>query len=186
VNTHKANRVLRAAWLSISFSLLAIVLVAGAFWYQDMRSIPAVERQAEEVAALETHVLPVVTDLKATWYLNERFGTRSISCKHGRLNTDSPRGEDLVDQQTAAAFEQLWQAIRTSGVPTNRLREATFAEDGSLRSAAFKRRGGSIDFVCTYIYSPGAKPEEWTSRLGPVVLTRIGDSDWWFEQAPDD
>lgn len=78
------------------------------------------------------------------------------------------------------------QAIRAIGVPTSRLREAKFADDGTLRSVAFQRRGGGLEFVFTYIYSPGAKPEEWTSNLGPVVLTRVGDSDWWFEQSPDD
>ena len=186
----KRVRVRRAGVVTLFLAVLAIVFVAGAFWYQGLTSRPSLRRQSEEVAALETHVLPLVQDLKATWYLDEGVGSRSIYWKRGKFTKDPVRarqdGDELFDKETEDSFEQFSQAIRASGVPTNRLREATFADDGTLRTASFKRRGGGLEFVFTYIYSPAAKPEEWTSRLGPVVLTRIGDSDWWFEQSPDD
>jgi len=186
----KGVRVLRAGVVTILLAVLAIVFVAGVFWYQGFNSLPSVRRQSEEVAALETHVLPLVKDLRATWYLNERFGSGSIYWKRGNFTKDPARarqdGDNVFDKETEESFKQFSQAIRASGVPTNRLREAKFADDGTLRTASFQRRGGGLEFVLTYIYSPGAKPEEWTSTLGPVVLTRIGDSDWWFEQSPDD
>lgn len=182
--------VLRPLVAAILLVLLAIVFVGGVFWYQDITSIPSVTRQAEEVAALETHVLPLVKDLRATWFLNERFGTDSIHWSRGRFTNDPARasqdGDSVFDPETKESFERLSRAIRSSGVPTNRLREAVFADDGTVRTASFQRRGGGPEFVLTYIFSPGAKPREWTSNLGPVVLTRIGDTDWWFEQSPDD
>lgn len=186
----KRVRVMRAGIVSLLLAVLVIMSVAGVFWYRNTSSLPSVGRQSEEVAALETHVLPVVKDLRATRYLNERFGTRSINWTRGRFTDDPARvrqdGDALFDEGTEEAFEQFSQAIRASGVPVARLRDATFADDGTLRTATFQRRGGGITFVFTYIYSPGEKPEAWTSDLGPVVLTRVGDSDWWLEQSPDD
>jgi len=183
-------RVLRAGLVTFLLALLVFGFVAGVFWYQGITSLPSVNRQSEEVAALETHVLPLVKDLRATWYLNERWGSGSIYWKRGMFTKEPARarqdGDSLFDPETEKSFKQFSRAIRASGVPTNRLREATFADDGTLRTAAFQRRGGGMEFVLTYIYSPGVKPEEWTSNLGPVVLTRIGDSDWWFEQSPND
>lgn len=182
--------VLRPGVVTIVLAVLAVVLVAGVFWYQGVTSLPPARQQAEDVAALETHVLPLVKDLRATWYLNEGFGSRSLYWQRGNFTNDPARarqdGDELFDKETEKAFEQFSQAIRASGVDTNRLRKATFADDGTLRTAAFHRRGGGIEFVFDYIYAPGAQPEPWTSRLGPVVLTQIGDSDWWFEQSPDD
>jgi hypothetical protein len=183
------QRVLRRA-VVIILLVVATTFVAGMLWYRGINSVPSLSRQAEEVAALEAHVLPLVKELGATWYLNERFGSDSIYWKRGHFTNDPERarqdGDQLFDSETEESFERFAQAIRASGVPTNRLREATFANDGTLRTASFHRRGGGLEFVFTYIYSPGAKPEEWTSPLGPVVLTRIGNSDWWFEQSPDD
>lgn len=149
-------------------------------------SPPSATQQSAEVAALQTHVFLVVKDLRVTWYLNESSKDASIYWKRGKFSRSSENGAALFDQETEAAFKQFTQAIQTSGVPTNRLVEAKFADDGTLSFASFMRRGGGITYVFTYIYSPGTKPPEWKSKLGPVVLTRIGDSDWWFEQSPDD
>lgn len=186
------NRVLILVLCGVAVTVmtLAMAFVAGAFWYSGVMTPPSVQQQSEEVAALEAHVLPVVKDLKATWFLNEDIVHDSIYWKRGKFTKDPERarqeGENLFDSETKAAFEQFALAIRASGVPVNRLAEAKFAADGTVRYASFYRTGGGITYVFTYIYSPGAKPAEWTSKLGPVVLTRIRDSDWWFEQSPDD
>jgi hypothetical protein len=175
---------------AILLATLAIIFVAGAFWFRGITSPPSAKLQYEEAASLQTHVLPVVKDLRATWYLNEGTGSGSIYWKRGNFTDDPSRarsdGDALFDNETKEVFDRFDLAIRASGVPTNRLCDAQFADDGSLRSASFKRRGGGLKFVFTYIYSPGIKPAEWKSDLGPVVLTRIGNSDWWFEQSPDD
>jgi uncharacterized membrane protein YqjE len=184
------NRLLVVSGVAVLIATLAIVLVAGASWHSWVISPPSAGQQAEEVAALEAQVLPVVKDLRATWYLNEGIKNDSIYWKRGKFTRDRERarqdGDSLFDDETEAAFEQFNNAIRSAGVPVNRLAEAKFAADGTLKYASFHRSGGGITFVFAYIYSPGAKPPEWTSKLGPVVLTRIGDSDWWFEQSPDD
>jgi hypothetical protein len=187
----RRTRVAGAGAAAILLAALAIALVAGVFfWHSIATSPPSAKKQSAEVAALETHVLPLVKNLRATWYLNEGSGSGSIKWKRGNFTNDPSRalqdGDALFDNETEASYEQFAQAIRASGVPTNRLRDAQFAADGTLRSASFQRRGGGLKFVFTYIYSAGAKPPEWTSNLGPVVLTRIGDSDWWFEQSPND
>ena len=184
------GRVLAASRVASLSAALAMAFVAGGCWYSGSTSPPSAQQQSEEVAALQAHVLPVVEELRVTWYLHEGSWDGSIDWKRGRFTKDPERarqdGDTLFDDETEAAYAQLAQAIRASGVPTNRLVEAQFADDGTLRSASFQRRGGGIEFVFTYIYSPGAKPPEWSSDLGPVVLSRIGDSDWWFEQSPDD
>ncbi len=183
-------RVPTASGVAILLAALSIAFVTGGCSVLGNTSPPSATKQSAEVAALQTHVLPLVKELRATWYLNEGLRGGSIYWKRGKFSKDLTRaredGDALFDKETAAAFEQFAQAIRTSGVPTNRLVEAKFADDGTLSFASFQRRGGGITFVFTYIYSPGAKPPEWSSKLGPVVLTRIGDSDWWFEQSPDD
>lgn len=184
------GRVLAASRLAMFLVTLAIACVAGGCGYLGSTSPPSAKQQAEDVAALQKYVLPVVTELRVTWYLREGLWSGSIDWKRGKFTKDRDRaleeGESMFDTETEAAYERLAQAIRTSGVPTDRLVEARFADDGTLSFASFQRHGGGIEFVFTYIYSPGTKPPEWTSKLGPVVLTRIGESDWWFEQSPDD
>lgn len=175
---------------AILLAALCLSFVTGACSVLGNTEAPSATQQAAEVAALQTHVLPVVKNLKVTWYLNEGMRGGSINWKRGNFSTDRAHsredGFQLFDDETAVTYKQFAQAISASGVPTNRLAEAKFADDGTLRFASFQRRGGGITYVFTYIYSPGAKPPEWQSKLGPVVLTRIGDSDWWFEQSPDD
>jgi hypothetical protein len=175
--------------VAIFSAALSLAFVSGGCGVFGNTAPPSATQQSAEVAALQTHVLPVVKDLRATWYLND-ISDASIYWKRWKFPKDASRGREdgdaLFDKETEAAFEQLAQAIRASGVPTNRLVEAKFADDGTLSFASFMRHGGGITYVFTYIYSPGAKPPEWKSKLGPVVLTRIGNSDWWFEQSPDD
>jgi hypothetical protein len=185
----------RVAGFTISRVLAPLVVcslavIAGGCSTLWMTAPPSSAQQGQEVAALEQHVLPVVRDLKVTWYLREGVGDGSLYWQRGKFTRDKQRarddGDQLFDGETEAAFEQMNRAIRTSGVPMNRLVDAQYAADGTLRFASFRRSGGGIKFVFNYIYSPGAKPPEWRSPLGPVVLTRIGESDWWFEQSPDD
>lgn len=176
--------------IALVLAALTISFFGGAVWYAGVTSPPSGKQQLEEVAALQAHVLPVVRDLRATWYLDEGQRSGSVYWNRGNFSKVPGRGRDdgdrLFDSETEAAFNQLSDVIRASGVPTNRLAEAKFAADGTLNYASFYRSGGGISYNFTYIYSPGAKPSEWQSKLGPVVLTRIGDTDWWFEQSPDD
>lgn len=171
--------------------LLAIAFVAGGRAVLQtlelaVTSPPSAQQQSEEVVALQAHVLPLVQELGVTHYLNEGFRGGSLNWKRGNYSIGRDDQYQMFDDATSTAYKQLGQAISESGVATNRLYEAQFMEDGTLGLASFRRRGGGIKYIFKYIYSPGARPPEWTSALGPVILTRIGNSDWWFEQSPDD
>lgn len=179
-------RVIRA------LGIVAVASVAGgyALFASTATSPPSARTQSEEVAALQTHVLPLVENLQVTWYLNEGSRGGGLSWKRGDYSTDRAYaredGFQGFDDETAAAYKRFAAAISASRVATSRLNDALFADDGTVRFASFQRRGGGFRFVFTYIYSPGVRPSEWRSTLGPVVLTRIGKSAWWFEQSPND
>jgi hypothetical protein len=178
--------------VSRALILLVVTCASGgcALLESASTSPPSAQQQSEEAAALQTHVLPLVKNLRVTWYLNRGLLGGSINWKRGAFSTDrahaSSEGFQLFDDETARAYKQFADAISASGVASDRLNESRFADDGAVRFASFQRRGGGITYVFTYIYSPGTRPPEWKSKLGPVVLTRIGNSDWWFEQSPDD
>ena len=63
---------------------------------------------------------------------------------------------------------------------------STTATPGGTVTASIARTGGGIEWIFSYLYSPASRPREWESALGPVTITQIGDSDWYFEQAPND
>lgn len=179
------NRV--AAFLRIVLSP-CVVLLSGCALFS---APPSSAEMATEVAALQEKVLPVVRDLKVSWYLNESMRCGSIDWARGKFRSAGAScarddGSQVFDEQSSAAFRQLADAIAASRVPTERLYEAVFEPDGRVQSAVFHRAGGGIDYVFKYIYSPTAEPAEWTSPLGPVVLTKIGDTGWWFERSPND
>lgn len=58
-------------------------------------------------AEQETHVLPLVQDLRATSYLNESFGSRSIHWKRVMFATDPERArkdvDNLFDKETESS-----------------------------------------------------------------------------------
>ena len=46
--------------------------------------------------------------------------------------------------------------------------------------------GGGIEWNFAYLYSPHKQPAQWESPLGPVMITPIADTGWWFEKSPND
>lgn len=163
------------------------VLASGACGFEPP---PPAERMATEVSALETHVLPVVGELRASWYLRE-ITCGSIVWSRGAFTSDGRGcepgdGAARFDPPSRAAFDRVTGAIEASRVPVTRLYEATYDAEGRVVAAAFGRRGGGLRYVYRYLYSRAGPPSAWTSPLGPVTLTRIGATAWWFEQSPDD
>jgi hypothetical protein len=63
---------------------------------------------------------------------------------------------------------------------------ARYAPDGTVESAGFLRSGGGIEWNFAYLYSPDKRPPQWESPLGPVMITPIADTGWWFEKSPND
>jgi len=150
---------------------------------------PSPERMAEEVANLQSHVLPVLEDIRPTWY--EEGGSCDIlEYPRGTFSDDGVCGgrpaEQRFDDIARADLDRILEAVKRSRVPTHELQSAVYASDGSLVSAGFLRSGGGIEWNFAYLYSPGQRPREWQSGLGPVTVTPIGDTGWWFEKAPND
>jgi hypothetical protein len=149
---------------------------------------PAPETMEREVASLQTHVLPLIEEIQATWY--EESACNIVEYGRGTFSDDGEcggrPGEQQFDTESRADFDRLIDAVDRSGVATKELLNATYDPDGHIESAAFDRPGGGIQWNYAYIYSPDEKPREWDSPLGPVTVTPIGDTGWWFEKSPDD
>ncbi len=149
---------------------------------------PSPEKMAEDVASLQTHVLPVLEELQPTWY--EESPCDILEYPRGTFSDDGEcggrPGEQPFDDVARADLDRILDAVRRSGVPTHELMSATYAPDGALESAGFLRSGGGIRWNFAYLYSPHERPREWESDLGPVTITPIGDTGWWFEKSPDD
>jgi hypothetical protein len=149
---------------------------------------PSPERMAEEVANLESHVLPVLEHLRPTWY--EKSACDILTYPRGTFSDDGQcggrPGEQPFDDVARGDLDRILDAVKKSRVPTDELMDATYAADGTVETAGFLRAGGGIEWNFAYLYSPGERPREWTSPLGPVTLTPIGDTGWWFEKSPND
>jgi hypothetical protein len=149
---------------------------------------PSPETMAREVASLQTHVLPVLDQLKPTWY--EESACNILEYPRGTFSDNGTCGgrpdERPFDDVARADFYRIIDAVKRSGVPTDELLNATYAPDGTLETAGFFRSGGGIEWNFAYLYSPDERPREWESPLGPVTVTQIGDTGWWFEKSPND
>jgi hypothetical protein len=150
---------------------------------------PSPETMAEEVAGLQEHALPVLEELRPTWY-EAGQGCDVLEYPRGTFSDDGEcagrPGEQPFDERARTDLDRLVAAVRDSGVPSDELRSATYASDGRIIFASIARTGGGIEWDFSYLYSPGARPGEWESGLGPVTITPIGDAGWYFEQAPND
>lgn len=148
---------------------------------------PSPEEMAAEVASLGEYVLPVLKDLQPTWY---EKGCDILEYPRGTFSDDGEcggrPGEQPFDAAARADLDRILDAVERSGVPTDELMSATYASDGTVESAGFLRSGGGIEWNFAYLYSPDEQPAQWESPLGPVTHTRIADTGWWFEKAPND
>ncbi|MBI4943145.1 MAG: hypothetical protein HY830_20565 [Actinobacteria bacterium] len=149
---------------------------------------PGPAATARETARLERAVLPVAQELQATWF--ERSSCSILVYRRGVFSasgtcTGRP-GERRFDSTARTDFERLAEAVRRSGVPTDELADATYAPDGSVRTAVFLRAGGGIDQEDSYVYSPSAQPQVPRTALGPGTVTPAGTTGWWFVRTPGD
>ena len=149
---------------------------------------PSDQTMAREVARLQSSVLPLLAELRPTWYEDE--ACQILEYSRGTFSTNGRcggrPGERPFDDTARADLDRILEAVERSRVPTNELASATYAADGTVETVSFLRPGGGIQWNFAYIYSPGQKPREWESPLGPVTVTPIGDTGWWFEKSPDD
>ncbi|MGH3476987.1 MAG: hypothetical protein ACRDQD_09130 [Nocardioidaceae bacterium] len=149
---------------------------------------PSPETMAEEVASLQTHVLPVLEEIQPTWY--EEASCDILEYPRGTFSDDGECGgrpaEQPFDDVAGADLDRILDAVERSGVPTDELMRARYAPDGTVESAGFLRSGGGIEWNFAYLYSPDEQPRAGESALGPVTITPIGDTGWWFEKSPND
>jgi hypothetical protein len=154
-----------------------------------LSSEPSRETMAKEVVRLQAHVVPVLEELHPTWY-EVAAACDILEYPRGVFSEDGTcggrPGERPFDDVARADLDRIIEAIERSGVPTDELMTARYAPDGSVEAVGLVRSGGGIAWNFAYLYSPEEKPPEWESTLGPVTLTRIGDTGWWFEKSPDD
>ena len=150
---------------------------------------PSSETMAEEVAGLQEHFLPVLEDIRPTWYETNQ-GCDVLEYPRGTFSDDGEcagrPGELPFDGPARTDLDRLVAAVRDSGVPSEELRSASYTQARTVASASIARTGGGIEWNFSYLYSPESRPREWESALGPVTITPIGDSGWYFEQAPND
>jgi hypothetical protein len=149
---------------------------------------PSPQQMAEEVASLREFVLPVLEGLEPTWY--EEGPCNILEYPRGTFSDDGACGgrpaEQPFDAAGRADLDRILDAVEQSGVPTNELMSARYAPDGTVESAGFLRSGGGIEWNFAYLYSPDKQPAQWESPLGPVMITPIADTGWWFEKSPND
>lgn len=147
---------------------------------------PSAEQMAEEVASLRAYVLPVLEELEPTWYEEGRCDI--LEYPRGTFSYDGECGgrpaEQPFDNVARADLDRILDAVEQSGVPTNELMSARYAPDGTVEFAGFLRSGGGIEWNFAYLYSPDVKPRR--NPLGPVTITPIADTGWWFEKSPND
>jgi hypothetical protein len=144
---------------------------------------------ASEVARLRDHVLPVLEDLEPTWY--EEGQCDILEYPRGTFSDDDGAcggrpTEQPFDAAARADLDRILDAVEQSGVPTNELTRARYAPDGTVEFVGFLRSGGGIEWNFAYLYSPDIQPAQWESPLGPVTVTPIADTGWWFERSPND
>ena len=149
---------------------------------------PSPERMAEEVANLQRYVLPVLEEIRPTWY--EHSSCDILEYPRGTFSDDGACGgrpaERRFDDVARADLDRILDAVDRSGVPTDELMSAQYAPDGGVLAAGFLRSGGGIEWNFAYLYSPVGQPRERETALGPVTVTPIGNTGWWFEKAPND
>ena len=149
---------------------------------------PSREQMAQEVASLNAYVMPVLEELQPTWY--EKGGCDILTYPRGTFSANGTcggrPGEQPFDDAARADLDRILDAVEQSGVPTDELMRASYAPDGTVESAGFLRSGGGIEWNFAYLYSPDEQPAPWESPLGPVTITRIADTGWWFEKSPND
>ena len=149
---------------------------------------PSSAQMAEDVANLQRYVVPLLEELRPTWY--EDQACHVVEYRRGTFSDDGTcagrPGEQRFDDAARADFDRILAAVRRSGIHSDELASAAYDREGRLVSAGFPISGGGIRWNYTYLYSPDGRPPEWESPLGPVTVTPIGASGWWFEKAPDD
>lgn len=150
---------------------------------------PSPETQAEEVARLEAHLVPVVDELEVRFYLDEGPSGKAILYPPGEFC----EGEDRCGSPTARQgpfdarvlgdFKRIKAGIEASEVDTHRF-DASFTDDGALRTASFPREDCSWKWTWIYLYDPNdtvVKDQE----PGAPTYTKINE-DWWLLTEVDD
>ncbi|HZM75227.1 MAG TPA: hypothetical protein VFC19_05845 [Candidatus Limnocylindrales bacterium] len=176
----------------LGFGIIGLLVLAALAGCGD--EPPPTQTQADEVARLQAHVVPVVDELKVLFYLDEGSSCNAILYSSGEFRDgDDSCGSPTerygqFDSRVRGDFDRIDAAIGTSKVPTHRF-DATFTTGGALREVTFPREDSSWQWNWSYLYDPGdtvAKDlQPGDPKVGVPKYRRINE-DWWLVTAVDD
>jgi hypothetical protein len=139
---------------------------------------PEPDQWGPDVDRLETDVLPVVQDLRISYYLLDG-PCRILEYPRGNFRDGDPSCRDLVpfDAQARADWDRMTTAVQRSGVRIDRV----YRNEGIIY---VQLPDSSWQYNWEYVYLPdgGSPPaatwpeDQWTHIHG----------DWWFHRAHDD
>ena len=148
---------------------------------------PSSTTLTRETTALQQDLLPVLRQLRVTWFDKSCDGldyTRGVFSRDGRCS--GRPGEHLLDTAARADVDRILKAIDDGGVATDKVTAASYSTDGQVIFLRIRRAGGGITWDYAYIYSPTQQPAQEQTALGPTRLTPIGTTGWYFEKTPND
>jgi hypothetical protein len=137
---------------------------------------------AEEVASLQTHVLPLLEEIQPTWY--EEASCDILEYPRGTFSDDGECGgrpaEQPFDDVAGADLDRLLDAVERSGVPTDELMSATYAQTApsSLPGSYAPAAGSSgTSRTCTPPTNSHASGRaRWGPSPSPRSVTQAGGS----------
>jgi hypothetical protein len=154
------------------------------------------QRMLDDVADLETHVLPVTEDLGLTRYINDggAFGRPACRVFTWSRGTFLDRDPDCVnpddpglplDAESEVAFARVSDAIKHAGVNVYRIEQGGWGP-----GISFHLRDNSWRWNWYYSYVPetAANTQEEIRTQTPigVRLAVHVSGNWWFTAEPDD
>ena len=164
--------------------LLALALPVGC-----AHKPPSAQTQAEEVARLEAHVVPVVDELEVRRYLDEGPSRNAILYPPGEFQDgDDGNGSPTepyrpFDARVRSDFDRIHAAIEASDVDTHRF-DASFTAEGALRTVSFRHEESDWNWNWVYLYDPNDTIAKDLARGAPTYTQINGD--WWLVTEVDD
>jgi hypothetical protein len=163
--------------------LLTLIVLVGC------DSPPSEETRSHDVAQLEAHVLPVVDELDARFYLDEGSSCNSMlyprgEFRDGDVSCGSPtESYGPFDATVRSDFDHIRAAIEASRVNTHRF-DAFVTADGVLRHVSFPLEDSSIEWNWGYLYDPNNTVSK-GQRPNAPTYQQINDN-WWLVTEIDD
>ena len=137
------------------------------------------DQRHADVDRLETDVLPVVEELRISYYFLEPGPCRVLDYARGNYRDGDPECNEVVpfDAQARADFDKVTGAVKRSGVAVERI-----VRSGDGIHVQLEDNSWQYNWEYAYLPDTGSPPvatspdEQWTHIRG----------DWWFHRTHDD